>query len=363
MLTMQTDSLSQHGRRRRRFLAHAAAALVAAMTDLRDTFPAQAGSEPISRSDYAIDDTTALLFCGEAPLVPAPGQRDAQAVWARVLPGFDHTALIYLHGHNNYVTVDPFGVSRVPDWAEADPAARAGAQSKKAAGLVYALDRLETATERRPVILVPEDSVLHHGSFWAIEPGTQYADPRRLGLLAGDCLAHLSALKKPSGDPYWTRSTDPKRLSRICLAGHSGAGLPLAQASVSEILLPATGVPADLWLFDCTYWSDTQGFVDFCRRWHSAGRLAARDRRSARIVCIYRPGTDTEGVADTLRGEIAGVLGADSAKLVIDHTDENTQTRIAPALSKSGALFIRTHLPHDQIPTFFIPLLLTTSAS
>lgn len=360
---MPPDSLSHHGRRRRNFLARAAgAALVAAMTDLHDASPALAGAEPLTRFDYAIDNTTALLFCAEAPLTPAPGEHDAKAVWARVLPSPEGTAFIYMHGHDNYVTVDRTGISRVPDWAQADPAARTGAASKKAAGLVYGLDRLETATERRPVVLVPEDSVLNQGSFWAIEPGAQYADPRRLGLLAGDCLRHLRALRNPSGERYWTRSTDPNRLARIYLAGHSGAGLPLAGAAVSDILLPATGIPADLWLFDCTYWSDTQGFVDFCTRWHSAGRLSAGDSRSARFVCIYRPGTDTEGVADSLRGEIAGLLGVEPATLVVDHTEENTQAQIAPALSTHGALFIRTQLPHDEIPTFFIPLLLTTSA-
>ena len=318
----------------------------------------------LCRDDQPIDEHAALLFPEQAPLTPEAGKRDARAVWSRVPDRPERSVLVYLHGHNNYVTVDPSGRSRVPDWATTD-AARAGAAGKQAAPLTYGLDRLDAG--RRPVVLVPEVSVLATGSFWAREPAGQYADPQRLGALVSDCLAHLACLHAPNGSSYLPRDftgsgrAGKSRLQRVCLSGHSGAGLPLEEAARSSLLLPDTGVPADLWLFDCTYWSKVDGFVEYCRRWHAAGRLGGGHRDHARFVCIYQPKTQTEEVADALRGEIAKVLGVDAASLVRDHTAANLDAEIRPALRQSGALFIRTPTPHDEIPTLFIPELLRTA--
>ena len=122
------------------------------------------------KDDYAIDDTTALLYSAEAPLKPESGKKDAQAVWAR-------------------------------------------------------------------------------------EPDGQYADPQRLEKLIGDCLAHLSALRRPGGGTYLV-TVSVKDLKRVYVCGHSGAGLPLQETAVSKLILPGpTGLPSDLWLFDSTYWS------------------------------------------------------------------------------------------------------------
>ncbi len=120
-------------------------------------------------------------------------------------------------------------------------------------------------------------------------------------------------------------------------------------------------MPADLWLFDATYWSKVEGFVRFCERWHRAGRLGGGRRDAARFVCVYRPRTQTEEVADDLRGQIARAIGADPASLVKDHSPENLDKEIRPALKDAGALFLRTYVPHDEIPTFFIPVLLASA--
>jgi hypothetical protein len=122
-------------------------------------------------------------------------------------------------------------------------------------------------------------------------------------------------------------------------------------------------VPADLWLFDCTYWSRIAGFIRFCTRWEEAGRLAGGRRDASRFVCVYRPRTQTEEVADALRAEVAKALGVAAASLVVDHSRENFDGGVRPALRARGALFVRTYVPHDEIPTFFIPRLLATSAS
>jgi len=322
---------------------------------------------PDCQDDVAIDGAIALLFPVQAPLTPAPGRRDARAVWARVPPHPATSVLLFLHGYNNYVTVDVQGRSRVPDWAADDPAARAGALSKPAAPLVYGLDRLDSArTGKSFVVLVPEDGALARRSFWATTPRGQYANPARLGALIAAAFAHLACLRRLDGLPYLSLSgPDRVGLERVYLCGHSGAGLPLQEAAGSDLALPRAGVPTDLWLFDCTYWSDVANFVQFCAHWHRAGRLGARRRTAARFICVYRPHTQTEAIADILRGQIAQTLGVSAASLVKDHitgdTGDNFAAEIRPALLTHGVLFLRTSLPHDDIPTYFIPRLLETA--
>jgi hypothetical protein len=324
--------------------------------------------------DVAIDAATAQLFSAAAPLVAASGLRDARAVWCHVPENPDKTVLIYFHGHNGYVTVDATGRSRVPDWAAANDAARAGASAKQAAPLIYGLNRLESRkTGKTPVVVVPEVSTLAMGSFWAKEPAGQYANPARLGTLMADCVKHLACLHRPGGPPYlaedFVNRVAPTNLGqpaglildRVYLCGHSGAGLPLEEAAGSALILPETGAPADLWLFDCTYWSRVEGFVKFCDLWNHAGRLAGGRRDAARFVCIYRPQTQTEEVADSLRAEIAKAIGVDAAALVKDHTPENLDKEIRPVLKNSGVVFVRSYVPHDEIPTFFIPVLLESA--
>ena len=326
--------------------------------------------------DVAIDTTTALVFSAEAPLVPDKGLRDARAVWCHVPTRPDRSVLIYFHGHNGYVTVDEKGRSRVPDWAAGNEAAKAGASGKEAAPLVYGLDRLESrATGKKPVVFVPEISTLATGSFWAKEPAGQYADTRRLGSLVTDCFTHLARLRRPDGLPYLaeefakrTGSVSPSRqngpsLDRVYVSGHSGAGLPMEEVAGSALMRPDSGAPADFWLFDCTYWSKVEGFVRFCEAWHRAGRLAGGRAGAARFVCIYRPQTSTEEVADDLRRQIARAIGVDPASLVKNHSSDNFDKEIKPALERAGVLFLQTHLSHDDIPKFFIPALLDTAAN
>ena len=344
---------------RRRLLRAALVGLAGA------SLPAAAAPAPYP-DDVAIDAETALLFPPQAPLTPAPGKRDARAVWARVPPRSGPSVLLFLHGYGNYVTVDAQGRSRVPDWASDDPAARAGALARPAAPLAYGLDRLGGTTPgKSPIVLVPEDGALAHGAFWATTPRGQYQDPARLGGLVAASLTHLARLRRPDGPPYLA-GPDSGGVERVYLCGHSGAGLPLQEAAGSDLALPRAGVPTDLWLFDCTYWSDVSNFTRFCARWHGAGRLNAGQRTASRFVCVYRPKTQTEAVADVLRGEVASALGVAPGTLVKDHVKaeagDNYDAEIRPALRANGVLFVRTSLPHDDIPTYFIPRLLETAA-
>lgn len=345
---------------RRRLLRAALAGLVGLSAR-----PAGAAPE-LCLGDRAIDAETALLFPSQAPLTPAPGLRDARAVWARVPARSDPSVLLFLHGYNNHVGMDAGGRSRVPDWADADPAARAAASARPAAPLAYGLDRLAAVHGgKRPLLLVPEDATLSQGSFWAKTPRGQYRDPARLGALVAAARAHLACLRRPDGLAYLPPFS-AAAAGRVFLCGHSGAGLPLQEAAGSGLVLPRAGVPTDLWLFDCTYWGDVTNFVGFCARWHAAGRLAAGRRDAARFVCVYRPHTQTEAVADILCAEVAKTLGGDAAGLVLDHVKteagDNFAAIVHPALLTSGVLFVRTSLPHDDIPTYFIPRLLETAA-
>jgi hypothetical protein len=49
------------------------------------------------------------------------------------------------------------------------------------------------------------------------------------------------------------------------------------------------------------------------------------------------------------------------SSLVLDHSPDNLE-EISRTLGRSGALFLRTHLAYDEIPTFFIPALLRRAA-
>jgi hypothetical protein len=137
----------------------------------------------------------------------------------------------------------------------------------------------------------------------------------------------------------------------------------LEEAAESSLILPRTGVPTDLWLFDCTYWSKIAGFARFCERWNADDRLAGGRPDASRFVCVYRPKTKTEEVADELRGAIARILGVAPGTLVEDHSRDNLATAIHPALQNLGVVFVRTKLSHDEIPGFFIPPLLESAGS
>ena len=330
--------------------------------------------------DLAVNDATAMLFSRAAPLVPGAGLKDARAVWSHVPGRPDRCVLIYLHGHNGYVTVNAAGRPRVPDWAAGDAPARNGASAKPPAPLVYGLDRLASRqTGKEPIILVPEDSTLATGTFWAKEPAGQYSDAERLGRLVADCLGHLACLRRRDGRPYLPadfagrRGADPiapgsanmprTALDRIYLCGHSGAGLPLEEAAGSALILPERGAPADLWLFDCTYWSQIAGFVRFCAtgRPRAAWPAAAAMPRGSSASTGPRPRPRRSPIrsAPRSRGPSTPTPPRWSST-----TPRRTWRRTSgPRMRRAGALFVRTHLPHDEIPTSFIPELLRTAAS
>jgi hypothetical protein len=104
-------------------------------------------------------------------------------------------------------------------------------------------------------------------------------------------------------------------------------------------------------------------FVRFCERWNAVDRLAGGRFDAARFICVYRQKTQTEEIANELRGAIARILGVDAGVLLKDHSPENFATEVRPSLRNSGVVFVRTELSHDEIPGFFIPALIETAGS
>jgi hypothetical protein len=49
--------------------------------------------------------------------------------------------------------------------------------------------------------------------------------------------------------------------------------------------------------------------------------------------------------------------------LVIDHSPTNLDSEVRSAFKRTGVVFVRSYVPHDEIPTVFIPVLLETAAS
>ncbi len=101
-------------------------------------------------------------------------RKDDRAVWACVSSGFDPSkpeVLIYLHGHNYYVTAQRTATNkvaaRVPDWMPATKPANGDTiiATKKGvaqgpAGHFYGFDALSTSGAHHPLVLLPEDG--HH---------------------------------------------------------------------------------------------------------------------------------------------------------------------------------------------------------
>ena len=336
---------------------------------------ARAQASPVA-GDVPIDSTTAMIFTKEAPLVPAEGLRDARAVWCHVPAAPDKSVLglfpraqwLCHRGCHRDGRACRTGrlVMKRPKPA---PWQRGGAfgLSARSSGIAQNLEKADRTRARDQHAF--DQLVLGDGARRPV------CRRRRLGLLVADCLTHLHNLHRADGARYLSDDfvkgvapTGPRHpgklaLDRIYVGGHSGAGLPLEEVAKSAILRPDTGVPTDLWLFDSTYWSKVEGFVQFCKGWHQAGRLAGGRRDAARFVCIYRPGTSTEEVADDLRGQIARAIGVDPATLVKHYSAENLDKEIRPALARAGVLFLKTDLAHDEIPTAIIPLLLESAAN
>ena len=69
------------------------------------------GTQPArpTQVDEPLDASTAMVYSPKAPLASnaADVREDTRAVWTHVSTGFDPdkpSVLIYLHGHNNFVT-------------------------------------------------------------------------------------------------------------------------------------------------------------------------------------------------------------------------------------------------------------------
>jgi hypothetical protein len=372
----------------------------------------------ICANDDPIDDTSALIYSEKAPLPvtasiqTARGVRtkdDYKAVWTFVPDAHDVSLLLFFHGNNNYVTVSRSGRSRAPDWADAT--ATAAANKKKAAGLQYGLNNLNSSQAalatsagvvKKPLVLIPEDAELTSGSFWAVPPKKQYGSSSSgVGTtifeeLVMDAYKHLRCLKGPGGNAYLpsgVKGSYASNLKRIYVSGHSGGGKPLVECAGADLVrISPTSIdlPTDLWLMDCTYGFGIDNHVSFCKNWNDNGKLAFK-ADSSRFICVYRPKqvtplwedkaqtipkidpktgkqavmiSDTESEADALRDRIAKEVLKVVPATLLKNMVGKTEADILTALTAGApVVFIRTGIDHDDIPTKFIPMMLRTAVS
>ncbi len=362
---------------------------------------------PAATRDTAVSEVMALIVASQAPLpvsarelqrteTNAAARADYRAVCAIVPSLPENRVLVFFHGNNDYVTVDPRGDlprefdpgghSRLPRWLS--PAQRTVAATRPAAAIRHGLHRLGAGQRRlleapladlpirAPIVLLPETVERTDGPCWGVPPRGQYGAPgagvgprpRRLDGLIEECQERLRALARPGGGSYLPASV-PASAGRRYLAGHGGGGKPLMEAAGADLAPSGGGV--DLWLLDCTFRASAmRGYLSFAHAWHERRRLAHRPE-GARLVCVYRPlsaGADSETTANELRSALARLLGVPPADLrkLHDSADMSSASMIRdviPALRASPVLFIRTHVAHEVIPTLFTPLLLRTAAS
>ena len=360
----------------------------------------------------AVTATTALVFSDKAPLhnytdpimlpkgkFPTGSDPDFDAVWAAVpttmqaatqspLSGF-----LFFHGFNGWVTASAVSPTKAaPRWATVGPN-RPFREPPAAAGPKYGLDKLLT---HDPIVLVPEDGVPRHdlnkegtfdGNFAKTSAGT-LTTPTGLGDLLADSFTHLQNLQNTfaastSGTThsYLPASAMASNIKRLFIAGHSGGGVPLANAAGSTA---ATTIPTDLMLLDCTYNSGQNAlYIKFCKAWNDQGKFGPGAGNS-RLIVVCRPGADagTEANTNAIRDGLKALglkiskpvivptkagssvplpVGDDMVELSFSSGDLSTHpdqlALLKEAMTKFKAVFVKTNMAHDSIPQTFMPIL------
>ena len=352
--------------------------------------------------DEALDANTALIYSPKAPLAglfspkgatppPDPDQvrKDDRAVWAFVPSTFTPDkpeVLIYLHGHNYFVTAKRNVATskveaRVSDWL-LDNEGKAGAAAKGAAkgpaGNFYDFDKLAASLPHHPLILLPEDGhnthdlkqvlnpdktpkvdpvtnkpVMEWDGFWCKElPGT-LATATGLGDLIENCSERLSVLPvvPANGKNYLGKKIAVADIKRLFLTGHSGGGVPLDKAITADISL---NTPTTLVVLDATYNDYRASLRKFCETWKTRSKLkVAAD--SSWVVIIFNPASGTAGHKTTI---VADLKKNSFTVTELKHAQSKGTTAVETALSSNEIVVIETDVAHDGIPQFFIPLVL-----
>ena len=379
--------------------------------------------------DEALDEHTALVYSPKAMLAgtvspagktppPDPDQvrKDDRAVWAFIPAAFDPAKpelLLYLHGHNYFVTAKRNGTKvegRAPDWISKANSDDNRAASKAAAqgplGTFYKLDQLDPALPHHPIALAPENAHQTHGmkgvfekdakgnnilgpdnkpipvfqkdkdgnpvlgkdgkplqelvwdGFWAKElPGT-LSTGAGMGDMVDNVFARLFVLPvvPVNGKNYLTKQIAANDIKRFFLTGHSGGGVPLAKATVSDLALK---VPTTVVYLDATYADYTSEVRKFCE---TANLGSAKDQ--SKMVIIFNPDSGTEPDAKLL---VADLKSAKPKKpkdpprkafvpTELNHTGAADLPAIEAALKTDSIVVIKTNTAHENIPGTFIPI-------
>jgi hypothetical protein len=345
--------------------------------------------------DEALDAKTALIYSPKAPLAglfspkgPSPPadpdqvRKDDRAVWAFVQAGFDLNkpeVLIYLHGHNYYVTaVRTAGTgvaARVPDWITGSDAgtARNKGVAQGPAGHFYQFDVLASSLPHKPLILLPEDG--HHthdpkidkdtkqpipGSFdgfWCKESTVGTLTTRGgLGDAIANCLERLSVLPvvPATGANYLTKKLALTDLKRLYLTAHSGGGVPLNASIVSDL---AITTPTTACFLDATYGDYRANIRKYCETWQGKS-LLGNSAGSSCLVIVFNPDSGTEKHKTEIVKDLRDPKKTVFTVTEVNHNGPADLPAVETALKSNSIVVIKTKTPHEQIPPTFVPLLL-----
>jgi len=365
---------------------------------------------------------------------PDPDQvrKDDRAVWAFVPDKFDPAKpelLIYFHGHNYFVTARRNGSTveaRRPDWITTNDnndqtrAATKGA-AQGPAGTFYKLDQLDPALAHHPLALAPEDGhrthdlkgvfekdasgktvlgtdgkpipvlqkgpdgnvivgpdgkpkqVMEWDGFWVKESdvGTLSA-ASGLGDLITNVFARLFVLPVVplNGKNYLTKQIVANDVKRFFLTGHSGGGVPLDKATVSDLALK---IPTTLVYLDATYGKYSPEVRKFCETVKLGN---GKDESS--VVIIFNKDSGTADQAKAIVDELKEPkmtdprnpkrLIPDPTKKVfavteLNHTGAADVPAVESALRSNPIVVIKTTTAHDSIPQTFIPIVVKNTPS
>ena len=322
-----------------------------------------------------------------APPDPDQVRKDDRAVWVCVSSGFKVDApevLVHFHGHNYYVTARRTAAgaveARLADWLAGTVDSRVAASkgaSQGPAGHFYGFDALSASLPHQPLVLLPEDG--HHvhdpkidkrtklpvldaagnpvwDGFWCKESLVDtLASATGLDDVVENCLQRLFVLPVvPPGHNYLTKELHLRDMKRLFLTGHSGGGVPLSKALVSNFAL---GTPTTACFLDGTYNDYRPQVRKFCETWSAKSHLG-NGKDDSCLVIVFNPSSGTEDWKKEIVKDLKDPKKQVFAVNELTHTGAADLPAVKSALKSSPIVVIKTNTAHEDIPKTFVALLL-----
>ena len=196
--------------------------------------------------------------------------------------------------------------------------------------------------------------------------GRMATDKDQVKKMVDDCCNRLRRLpKRVTTTSTYLETTpdkmvDSSKLKRLYLSAHSGGGVPLSAACTNKLarLTSADDMPTDLWVMDATYGSGLAEYSSFCKELNDAGKMGNGPKLS-RFVGIVIKGTSTD---TNMTAIIAKMRGDGLTVTEFEFKGDSDIPKLKSILMCNPITVIReTSVPHDDIPTKFIPIFLETA--